>query len=941
MGISQFFFAFLIFLNAVLATALAAGERAEPVPGVSPLVYDATRHGQFLGRHLYLTSFADRQTSPRQAWQQIAQGNYFQVDQERPNFGLGQKAYFGYLLIRNPSDQPQTVILENNFGMADYFDVYRAGDDLQWEPVFAGGDQVNIENRTFVARTMNTRLILEPGLNRILVKTYGDTCVQLPIRLWSKTGYQDQMLVEYLLIGLLVGIHVVMILYNSFLGFSLKDWVYLYYVVLVSSNVIYHISNFNLGQYLGWLVLGTQQYSNHIQLISVDCIIISAILFSTRFLDFKSSDYPILSLVFRGNIALSVINIAVFNWLSIWLTSVVTLIGAAVCVPLLALAGILQWRRGYRPAFYYLLGWTAYLIGSGEIVWVNLGVLEATDFNYWGQFVGGAFEVSAFSIALGTRINYIKRQNMNKIERLNDELTELNVNLEKKVEERTKDIREILSHIHQGIFTIRRGRSIDAEYSSFLERVLDRKDLTGQDVVTILRERSTLSHDALDQLANAIDVTIDQDEIGFLVNQHCFPKSVVYRDQNADMKRDLEFDWTNITDGGETQKLLVSVRDTTEQRHLRQQVADRNEELTLISQLVEVKPERFRQFTKVCEDLLSEVQVLLDLSHSHDKRLRNIFINYHTLKGLARTLNLTFLSDLIHQAETELNEFRRSGDELDLTQLNSTYEQIVSVFERYRRINDETLGRYLDPNVCQIPRCILRDMVQHTALDEVNDPKILESFEQLKTFYYTLIEDVFYEHLNSIKSICDQLDKPLPKFKFNNASFGLDARALSAFDKAVTHLVRNCIDHGIEGPAERLQKGKPERGVIVIEVYESQAGLNVAIFDDGRGLDLPGLKRRSVDLGLMTPDCNDQQTIIRQIFEPGFSTKSQVTDISGRGVGLDAVKSTLQEIGGEFDIQLRSDADLTAIEFALMITLPPDHYCRIDAARTRSVHVAA
>jgi HPt (histidine-containing phosphotransfer) domain-containing protein len=930
---------FLLFVNFLLmfwnANAFALGFEAQP------MVFNTSTEARFMGKHLYLTRFESSSATPEEAWQRIQQGSFFQVDQDRPNYGLSRDTFFGYFEIFNPATQTQTVILENNFAMADYFHVYAMNASGGFEEVFVGGDQVDITKRHVINRTMNTQLLLQPGVNRFMLKAYGETCLQIPIRLWKEGAYRDQIFKEYLVLGFLVGIHVVMILYNGFLGLTLKDKVYFYYVIFVLCNVVYHVSNFNLGQYLGYVLFGSKVYSNHIQLVAVDGIIISSILFSKRFLNFYKPEYPLLNTILSINVATSVFNMFINNQISAWITSIMTLLSASVCVSMLLFIGFLKLRARFQPAQYFMLGWTAYLLGSGGIIAVNLGLLEATDYNYWAQFVGGAIEVSLFSLALGSRINFIKKQNHERIKTLNAELQSLNTNLERQVEERTKDIREILKHLRQGIFTLRSSKAIDSEYSKFLETIFADKDLGGKDIVSLLKNRSNLSDDDLNRLANAIDFSIHEDESSLSMNKDCFPDAITFRASDG-VERYLEFDWVGISHESLTQKILVSVWDTTEKRQLTKQISEKTEELKYISELIEIKAERFNQFEKVSSELLQEAEMILSTQPVNHIAIRNLLINYHTLKGLTRTLGLSDLSNALHHAESELSQANDKLDSERIQQIRSSLQKIRAIFDNYKKVNNEKLGRFVDPNFNLVPKVLIENLLRDIEEPGALGPRISRDVSQLKTFYYKLLDDIIFGHMNSVKSICDQLDKPMPKFKFINSRFGLAPRAAEAIDLAAIQLIRNSLDHGIEKPNLRLEKGKHERGCVEFRLSENHNCLEIRITDDGQGLSLSRIKDVAVAKGKIEESCQDFTKIAQQIFEPSISTKSEISNISGRGIGLEAAKTALKQVGGDLSVCLLEEADFShGCRFEFIIVLPKEQYCHIDAEPTGSMHVAA
>ncbi|MCL6627379.1 MAG: chemotaxis protein CheW, partial [Alicyclobacillus shizuokensis] len=123
---------------------------------------------------------------------------------------------------------------------------------------------------------------------------------------------------------------------------------------------------------------------------------------------------------------------------------------------------------------------------------------------------------------------------------------------------------------------------------------------------------------------------------------------------------------------------------------------------------------------------------------------------------------------------------------------------------------------------------------------------------------------------------------------------------------SLVHLIRNALDHGLETPAERRDAGKPETGVLRLSAYQRGDDVFIEVTDDGRGLNREKIARKAVEMGLLQADeaakLSDEQ-VYGLLFASGFSTAESVSDVSGRGVGLDAVRDTIVGLGGEVDVQ--------------------------------------
>ena len=134
----------------------------------------------------------------------------------------------------------------------------------------------------------------------------------------------------------------------------------------------------------------------------------------------------------------------------------------------------------------------------------------------------------------------------------------------------------------------------------------------------------------------------------------------------------------------------------------------------------------------------------------------------------------------------------------------------------------------------------------------------------------------------------------------------LDRTILEAIKDPLTHAVRNSVDHGIETPQVRLAAGKPAEGCLSLRAFHEGGQVNIEIGDDGAGIDPARIRTKAIEKGLITSQQADRMNaheIISLVFQPGFSTADKVTNVSGRGVGMDVVKTNIEKIGGTVDIQ--------------------------------------
>jgi two-component system chemotaxis sensor kinase CheA len=132
----------------------------------------------------------------------------------------------------------------------------------------------------------------------------------------------------------------------------------------------------------------------------------------------------------------------------------------------------------------------------------------------------------------------------------------------------------------------------------------------------------------------------------------------------------------------------------------------------------------------------------------------------------------------------------------------------------------------------------------------------------------------------------------------------LDRTIVDELADPMVHMIRNAVDHGLENPAERAKAGKSEQGIVRLQAMHDAGDIVLEMSDDGRGLDAEKILAKARGLGLVgEQDHPDEESIFRLIFEPGFSTADKVTDLSGRGVGMDVVKRQIQKLRGRVSIR--------------------------------------
>jgi two-component system chemotaxis sensor kinase CheA len=226
-------------------------------------------------------------------------------------------------------------------------------------------------------------------------------------------------------------------------------------------------------------------------------------------------------------------------------------------------------------------------------------------------------------------------------------------------------------------------------------------------------------------------------------------------------------------------------------------------------------------------------------------------------------------------------------------------------------------------------------ILQHTSA--ANDPTFVSTSQQLNFITSELQEGVMKTRMQPIGNIWSKfprvvrdlalsLDKRV-RIEMEGEDTELDKTIIEAIKSPLTHVVRNAVDHGIESPEARVAAGKAPEGVLRLRAYHEGGQVNIEISDDGAGLNADRIRAKALERELVTREQLDRMSereVVNLIFVPGFSTAEKVTNVSGRGVGMDVVKTNIEKIGGTIDLQSRPGEGTTMrIKIPLTLAIIP------------------
>jgi two-component system chemotaxis sensor kinase CheA len=234
---------------------------------------------------------------------------------------------------------------------------------------------------------------------------------------------------------------------------------------------------------------------------------------------------------------------------------------------------------------------------------------------------------------------------------------------------------------------------------------------------------------------------------------------------------------------------------------------------------------------------------------------------------------------------------------VDVTRLDALMNLIGElVIDRTRiaQIGSELGSKFSDPNIDA-----LEETVSHIA-------RITSDLQdQIMKARMMPIETVFNRFPRVVRDLAQKLGKDV-KLELVGGETELDRSVIEVIGDPLLHILRNSVDHGLEDPDTREQLGKPRQGRVLVKACHQDNHIVIEISDDGRGIDAERIRKKAVEKGLLTKDQAERMTereALQYIFSSGFSTAAEVSEVSGRGVGMDIVRSNLQRLGGLIDLE--------------------------------------
>jgi two-component system, chemotaxis family, sensor kinase CheA len=501
------------------------------------------------------------------------------------------------------------------------------------------------------------------------------------------------------------------------------------------------------------------------------------------------------------------------------------------------------------------------------------------------------------------------------------------------VDEKMKQVRDILENIDQGLFTVNLDGTINPEHSKKASNILQVADVAGSDVQKVLH----LSEEATVDWQNWIELV--RQKHGSLRWEKLAKVAPVRELElgSPEERRYVSVGYQKVLDRqANLARIMILAQDITETKRIEKIVADEkarheNEVKTILG-LVNTLPEVLQDYFEDLEQRLRNLQAALRELMAESKRARSeypsgtplsidqamvsaIFRDLHTIKGNSATYGFEKLTHVAHEAEERLEALQPPIEVRSDATINLLFEKIERMEEAYQEIRETS--RKLsggDGVVLRLPEEkveSIRELADRLARDPKHvDPAALATLlDECRKVRDVPLSRLADKYVTVARRLAERLGKQV-RVEVVPADLQVDPHFLGRFDEALVHMIRNSMDHAFEVPEEREGSGKDPVGTLTMTVALGERETVLTLSDDGRGIDGDKLVAKALQEGTLTADQAEGMTWqqkIELVFESGLSTASNVTDLSGRGVGMDAVRQSVLAQGGSMILESERD----------------------------------
>ena len=459
-------------------------------------------------------------------------------------------------------------------------------------------------------------------------------------------------------------------------------------------------------------------------------------------------------------------------------------------------------------------------------------------------------------------------------------------NYNKKLQQKTLKLSNILDNVGQGFFTFKNDLLIDEEYSLICERIFN-KNIINLKFSELIYPNEVNQQEFIDDLIKSVFTIQDSSRDLYM---SLLPEEITLHD------RIYNFDYKIVFNENLEEVMIVIVTDITEKRAMEAKMDMERKLLKMVVKVI-INREEFLDIVKNYKSFVGN-NIKDCIENDCEKFLREI----HTYKGNFSQYDLVNIVEKLNYLEdTLLNEdCRMKNNYINTEILLSWLEEDIKILENYvckDFMNEDEIYKIRKDTLKEIEFKI------NNLLPKSESRVILPLIQSLR---YKSIKELLKSYPEYTVKLSERLEKSIKPFEIEGDDVLIDGDKYKKLFKLLVHIFRNCVDHGIESEEERIQSGKELEGTISCDIVNYNEKYQIVIYDDGRGICCEKLIEKAIEKQIINSEelqNMNNEDIHQLIFKQGMTTKENATIISGKGIGLSAVREEVNNLNGEIMVE--------------------------------------
>jgi two-component system chemotaxis sensor kinase CheA len=492
--------------------------------------------------------------------------------------------------------------------------------------------------------------------------------------------------------------------------------------------------------------------------------------------------------------------------------------------------------------------------------------------------------------------------------KLHEEINDLNTNLEAKIEQKTAEVTTLLDNAGQGFLSFGCDLIIHEQYSKECIKLLG-EDLHRKNIADLLFDEEAKQKFFKNTILEAcrIDSNIVQNSILSLL-----PSEIILN------RRALQLRYKIL----QNKSLMLIITNITAKKKLEKKVQQEQEVLKMIVEIIS-ESDSFYDTKREYEHFIATYKESIDKNRTSLNNINEIYRTIHTLKGAFSQLYMANIVKLLHALESDLSMLIKKNEHTNEKLLSTleSYDYEANLQQEFSTIRSVLGDEFLDAQNFVKIDCYNIKKIQNKIKtvfekENVETMEAKEIISELSHLSNSKLITLLRPYSNLIQQLASRFEKEVyPMEIICDEDISIDDR-YKPFIKSLIHLFRNSMDHGIETPEKRARKDKDEIGTISCSVLKSDDTLQIFISDDGAGINKDEVLQKAIEQEILTQEKAkgmSEKDIFNLIFHERFSTKEEISEISGRGVGMSAVKAEIEKLGGKIEVTSIEDKGTTFV----------------------------